>query len=44
VVYLVFNHGWGGGRVDLAIEAIQLGQTDAERRSLNDQLTQLSSG
>jgi RNA polymerase sigma-70 factor (ECF subfamily) len=26
VVYLVFNHGWGGGRVDLATEAIQLGR------------------
>jgi RNA polymerase sigma-70 factor, ECF subfamily len=26
VVYLVFNHGWGGGRVDLAAEAIQLGR------------------
>src|SRR5579864_6795613 len=26
VVYLVFNHGWGGGRVDLAAEAIHLGR------------------
>ena len=26
VVYLVFNQGWGGGRVDLAAEAIQLGR------------------
>ncbi len=26
VVYLVFNEGWGGGRVDLAAEAIQLGR------------------
>ncbi|HUA74239.1 MAG TPA: sigma-70 family RNA polymerase sigma factor [Solirubrobacteraceae bacterium] len=26
VVYLVFNEGWGGGRVDLAREAIQLGR------------------
>jgi RNA polymerase sigma-70 factor (ECF subfamily) len=26
VVYLVFNEGWGGGRVDLATEAIQLGR------------------
>jgi RNA polymerase sigma-70 factor (ECF subfamily) len=26
VVYLVFNHGWGGGRVDLATEAIHLGR------------------
>ncbi|HTC68474.1 MAG TPA: sigma-70 family RNA polymerase sigma factor, partial [Acidothermaceae bacterium] len=25
VVYLVFNEGWGGGRVDLAAEAIRLG-------------------
>jgi RNA polymerase sigma-70 factor, ECF subfamily len=26
VVYLIFNQGWGGGRVDLAAEAIHLGQ------------------
>jgi RNA polymerase sigma-70 factor (ECF subfamily) len=26
VVYLVFNEGWGGGRVDLATEAIRLGR------------------
>jgi RNA polymerase sigma-70 factor (ECF subfamily) len=26
VVYLIFNEGWGGGRVDLAAEAIQLGR------------------
>jgi RNA polymerase sigma-70 factor, ECF subfamily len=25
VVYLVFNQGWGGGRIDLASEAIRLG-------------------
>ncbi|MFZ1995688.1 MAG: sigma-70 family RNA polymerase sigma factor [Solirubrobacteraceae bacterium] len=25
VVYLIFNEGWGGGRVDLAAEAIRLG-------------------
>jgi RNA polymerase sigma-70 factor, ECF subfamily len=30
VVYLVFNDGWGGGRVDLAAEAIQLGRALAE--------------
>jgi RNA polymerase sigma-70 factor (ECF subfamily) len=30
VVYLVFNHGWGGGRVDLAGEAIRLGRALAE--------------
>jgi RNA polymerase sigma-70 factor (ECF subfamily) len=30
VVYLVFNQGWGGGRVDLAAEAIQLGRALAE--------------
>ncbi len=30
VVYLVFNHGWGGGRVDLAAEAVQLGRALAE--------------
>ena len=26
VVYLIFNEGWGGGRIDLAAEAIQLGR------------------
>jgi RNA polymerase sigma-70 factor (ECF subfamily) len=26
VVYLIFNEGWGGGRVDLAAEAIHLGR------------------
>src|SRR5689334_8430774 len=26
VVYLIFNQGWGGGRVDLAAQAIQLGR------------------
>jgi RNA polymerase sigma-70 factor, ECF subfamily len=26
VVYLIFNQGWGGGRVDLATEAIHLGR------------------
>jgi RNA polymerase sigma-70 factor (ECF subfamily) len=30
VVYLIFNEGWGGGRVDLAAEAIQLGRALAE--------------
>jgi RNA polymerase sigma-70 factor (ECF subfamily) len=30
VVYLVFNQGWGAGRVDLAGEAIQLGRALAE--------------
>jgi RNA polymerase sigma-70 factor (ECF subfamily) len=30
VVYLVFNQGWGGGRVDLAAEAIWLGRALAE--------------
>lgn len=30
VVYLVFNAGWGGGRVDLASEAIQLGRALSE--------------
>jgi RNA polymerase sigma-70 factor (ECF subfamily) len=30
VVYLVFNQGWGGGRVDLAAEAIRLGRALAE--------------
>ena len=27
VIYLVFNEGWGGGRVDLAAGAIQLGRS-----------------
>src|SRR5207253_510609 len=26
VLYLIFNQGWGGGRVDLAAEAIHLGR------------------
>ena len=26
VLYLIFNEGWGGGRVDLAAEAIRLGR------------------
>ena len=30
VVYLIFNEGWGGGRVDLAGEAIQLGRALVE--------------
>ncbi|MDQ2747962.1 MAG: sigma-70 family RNA polymerase sigma factor [Actinomycetota bacterium] len=30
VVYLVFNEGWGDGRVDLAAEAIQLGRALAD--------------
>jgi RNA polymerase sigma-70 factor (ECF subfamily) len=30
VVYLIFNQGWGGGRVDLAAEAIRLGRALAE--------------
>jgi RNA polymerase sigma-70 factor, ECF subfamily len=30
VVYLIFNQGWGGGRIDLAAEAIQLGRALAE--------------
>ena len=30
VVYLVFNEGWGGGRVDLSAEAIRLGRALAE--------------
>jgi len=30
VVYLVFNEGWGGGRVDLSAEAIQLCRSLAE--------------
>jgi RNA polymerase sigma-70 factor (ECF subfamily) len=27
VIYLIFNEGWGGGRVDLSAEAIQLGRS-----------------
>jgi RNA polymerase sigma-70 factor (ECF subfamily) len=30
VVYLIFNEGWGGGRVDLSAEAIRLGRALAE--------------
>jgi RNA polymerase sigma-70 factor, ECF subfamily len=30
VVYLIFNEGWGGGRVDLSAEAIHLGRSLAE--------------
>src|SRR6202000_1870185 len=29
VVYLIFNQGWGGGRIDLATEAIRLGRAVA---------------
>jgi RNA polymerase sigma-70 factor (ECF subfamily) len=30
VVYLIFNEGWGGGRVDLSAEAIRLGRALVE--------------
>jgi RNA polymerase sigma-70 factor, ECF subfamily len=30
VVYLIFNQGWGGGRVDLAAKAIHLGRALAD--------------
>src|SRR6266849_478488 len=30
VVYLIFNQGWGGGRIDLAVEAIHLGRALAD--------------
>ncbi len=30
VVYLIFNEGWGDGRIDLAAEAIRLGRALAE--------------
>jgi RNA polymerase sigma-70 factor (ECF subfamily) len=30
VVYLIFNEGWGGGRVDLAAEAIRFGRALVE--------------
>jgi RNA polymerase sigma-70 factor (ECF subfamily) len=30
VIYLIFNEGWGGGRIDLAAEAIWLGRALAQ--------------
>jgi RNA polymerase sigma-70 factor (ECF subfamily) len=33
VVYLIFNEGWGGGRVDLSEEAIRLGRSLTELMS-----------
>jgi RNA polymerase sigma-70 factor (ECF subfamily) len=30
VIYLIFNEGWGGGRVDLSAEAIRLGRSVAQ--------------
>ncbi len=30
VVYLIFNEGWGGGRIDLAAQGIRLGRALAE--------------
>jgi RNA polymerase sigma-70 factor (ECF subfamily) len=30
VIYLIFNEGWGGGRVDLSAEAIRLGRVLVE--------------
>jgi RNA polymerase sigma-70 factor, ECF subfamily len=30
VIYLIFNEGWGGGRVDMAAEAIRLGRSLVE--------------
>ncbi len=30
VIYLIFNEGWGGGRIDLAAEAIRLGRSVME--------------
>jgi RNA polymerase sigma-70 factor (ECF subfamily) len=30
VIYLIFNEGWGGGRVDMAAEAIRLGRSMVE--------------
>jgi RNA polymerase sigma-70 factor (ECF subfamily) len=30
VVYLIFNEGWGGGRIDLSAEAIRLGRSVVE--------------
>jgi RNA polymerase sigma-70 factor (ECF subfamily) len=41
VIYLIFNEGWGGGRIDLSAEAIRLGRSlvelmpdEAEARAL----------
>jgi RNA polymerase sigma-70 factor, ECF subfamily len=31
VVYLIFNEGWGGGRIDLSAQAIRLGRSLVER-------------
>jgi RNA polymerase sigma-70 factor, ECF subfamily len=41
VVYLVFNNGWAGGRVDLAAEAIQLGRALAELMPDEDEVLAL---
>ena len=30
VIYLIFNEGWGGGRIDLSAEAIRLGRSVIE--------------
>jgi RNA polymerase sigma-70 factor (ECF subfamily) len=30
VIYLIFNEGWGGGRIDLSAEAIRLGRSLVE--------------
>ena len=30
VIYLIFNEGWGGGRIDLSAEAIRLGRAVVE--------------
>jgi RNA polymerase sigma-70 factor, ECF subfamily len=30
VIYLIFNEGWGGGRIDLSVEAIRLGRSLVE--------------
>jgi RNA polymerase sigma-70 factor (ECF subfamily) len=30
VIYLIFNEGWGGGRVDLSADAIRLGRSVVE--------------
>jgi RNA polymerase sigma-70 factor (ECF subfamily) len=41
VVYLIFNQGWGGGRVDLAAEAIRLGRALAELLPEEDEVLAL---
>jgi RNA polymerase sigma-70 factor (ECF subfamily) len=41
VVYLIFNEGWGGGRIDLAAEAIRLGRALASLMPDEDEVLAL---